>query len=85
MKLFQYDKKVWEEGDIDLTYQFGIFKNYSLLWVNFESPGRITHSPGGLNTLFSFFGGCLFSADIQQRRFCLAVGFFTKYFEGWRE
>jgi hypothetical protein len=24
MKLFQYDKKVWDEGAIDRTWQFGI-------------------------------------------------------------
>ncbi len=83
MKLFQYDKKVWDNGETDRTWQFGILNNRSLLWVNYENPGRIIHSSGGLNILFSFFGGCLFSVDIQQRRFCLAVGFFTEYVEGW--
>ena len=83
MKLFQYDKKVWEDGDTDHTWQFGIFKNHSLLWMNYESPGRIIHSSGGINILFSFFGGCLFSVNIQQERFCFAVGIFTEYVEAW--
>jgi hypothetical protein len=79
MKLFQYDKKVWEDDDIDHTWQFGIFKNRSLLWVSYESPGRIIHSSGGIKILLSFFGCSLFSIDIQQRRFLLAVAFFTEY------
>ena len=33
MKLFQYDKKVWDEGETSHTWQFGIFKNRSFLWV----------------------------------------------------
>ncbi len=83
MKLFQYDKKVWDENETDRTWQFGILKNRSLLWVNHENPGRIIHSSGGIKILFSFFGSSLFSVDIQQRRFCLAFAFFTEYFEGW--
>jgi hypothetical protein len=85
IKLFQYDKKVWDDGDIDHTWQFGIFKNRSLLWVSYESPGRIIHSSGGVKILLSFFGSSLFSIDIQQRRFCLAVGFFTEYSEGYND
>lgn len=85
MKLFQYDKKVWDDGPTDYTWQFGIINNRSLLWVYYQSPGSIIHSSGGLNILFSFFGGSLFSVDIQQRRFCLAVGFFTEYVEGFKE
>jgi hypothetical protein len=84
-KLFQYDKKVWDDGDTDHTWQFGIINNKTLLWVNYETPGRIIHSSGGINVLFTFFGGCLFSVDIQQRIFCLAVGFFTEYLEGWND
>ena len=83
-KLFQYDKKVWDDGDTDRTWQFCIINNRSLLWVHYETPGRIVHSSGGINVLLSFFsGGSLFGVDIQQRRFCLAVGFFTEYLEGW--
>ena len=55
MKLFQYDKKVWDDGDVNRTWQFGIVKNTSLLWVNYETPGGICHSSDGINILFSFF------------------------------
>jgi hypothetical protein len=85
MKLFQYDKKIWDEGDTYHTWKFLIFKNRSFLWVNFESPGRIIHFPGGINILFSLFGSSLFSIDVQQEKFCLAVGIFTEYSEGWSE
>ena len=84
-KLFQYDKKVWDDGDTDYTWQFGIFKNRSFLWVSYENPGRIIHSSGGIKILLSFFGGSLFNVDIQQERFCLAFGFFNEYFEGHQE
>ena len=85
IKLFQYDKKVWDDEETDHTWQFGIFKNRSLLWVSYENPGRITHSSGGIKILLSFFGSSLFSVDIQQRAFCLAFGFFTEYFEWSKE
>jgi len=83
MKLFQYDKKTWDNGEVSHTYQFGIIKNRSLLWVFFETPGGITHSAGGINILFSFFGGSLMSVDFQQNNFSLAFAFFNDYFEGW--
>jgi len=83
MKLFQYDKKVWEDGDTDHTWQFGIFKNRSLLWVSYESPGRIIHSSGGIKILLSFFGNSLFGIDIQQESFGLGFAFFTEYLKGW--
>ncbi|NDB83215.1 MAG: hypothetical protein EB127_10885 [Alphaproteobacteria bacterium] len=79
MKLFQYDKKTWENGEINRTWQFGIIKNKALLWVNFETPGGIVHSAGGINILFSFFGSSLMSVDFQQRKFSLAVAFITEY------
>lgn len=85
MKLFQYDKKVWDDGDVYLNWQFGIIKNRALLWVGFETPGKIVHSAGGINVLFSFFGSSLFGVDFQQRTFCLAFGFFTEYFDGWED
>jgi hypothetical protein len=47
--------------------------------VNFESPGGVIHSSGGINLLFSFFGNSLMSVDFQQRRFCLAFAFITEY------
>jgi len=85
MKLFQYDKKVWENGETSHTWQFGIVKNRSFLWVNYENPGGIVHCSGGFNVLFSFFGSSLFSVNIQQHKFGLAFAFFTEYFEGWGE
>jgi hypothetical protein len=83
MKLFQYDKKVWENGETSHTWQFGIINNLSFLWVNYETPGGIVHSAGGINILFSFFGSSLMSVDFQQNRFSLAFAFFTENFEGW--
>lgn len=83
MKLFQYDKKTWDNGEANHTWQFGIIKNRALLWVNYEFPGGIIHSTGGINILLSFFGSSLFEIELQQRKFSLAVAFFTEYFDGW--
>ena len=83
MKLYQHDKKTYQDGEITRTWQFGITKNKSLLWVCCETPGGIVHSAGGINILFSFFGSSLFGVDFQQDRFSLAFAFFTEYFEGW--
>ena len=85
MKLFQYDKKTWDNGEVDHTWQFCIIKNKSLLWVNCESPGGVSHSSGGINILFSFFGSSLMSVNFQQNKFGLAFAFFTEYFEGWED
>jgi hypothetical protein len=85
MKFFQYDKKVWDDGDVDHTWQFGIVKNTSLLWVNYETPGGICHSFGGINILFSFFGSSLFGVDLQQQTFNFGFHFFTEYFDGWED
>jgi hypothetical protein len=85
MKIFQFDKKTWGNGEVSRTWQFGIIKTKSLLLVNFETPGYITHSGGGINILFSFFGGSLMSVDFQQRNFSLGFAFFTEYFSGWGE
>lgn len=82
-KLFQYDKKVWDDGDTDHTWQFGIINNRSFLCVFYENPGRIIHSSGGIKILLSFFGNSLFGIDIQQESFGLGFAFFTEYFEGW--
>jgi len=79
MKLFQYDKKTWENDEVSHTWQFGVIKNRALLWVNYETPGGIVHSAGGINILFSFFGSSLMSVDFQQRKFSLAVAFITEY------
>jgi hypothetical protein len=86
MKLFQYDKKVWDNGDADYTWQFGIFKNRSFLWVSYENPGRmLVFSDGGLHILLSFFTNSLFGVDFQVGKFGLAFAFFTEYFAGWEE
>jgi len=83
MKLFQYDKKIWDTGVVDHTWQFGIIKNKSLLWVSCETSGGIVHSSGGINILFSFLGCSLFGVDLQQQTFSLGFHFFTDYFDGW--
>ena len=82
MKLLQFDKKVWDDGDTSHTWQFGILKNRSLLWVYYETPGGIVHSSGGFNILLSFFGSSLFSVNMQQYKFGLGFAFFAEYFEG---
>ena len=86
MKIFQFDKKVWDTGnEVSRTWQFGIIKNRALLWVSFETPGSQYSACGGINTLLSFFGSSLTSVDFQQRRFGLAFGILTEYFDGWEE
>jgi hypothetical protein len=82
-KFFQYDKQNYQDGEVSQTWQFGIIKNKSLLWVCYETPGGLIHSAGGINILFSFFGNSLFSVDFQQRTFGLAFAFFAEYFDGW--
>ena len=79
MKLYQHDKHTYQDGEVSQTWQFGIIKNRALLWVNYETPGGVIHSSGGINILFSFFGSSLFGVDFQQNRFSLAFGFFTEH------
>lgn len=79
MKLYEHSKQTYQDGEVSHTWQFGIIKNRALLWVGFETPGKIVHSAGGINLLFSFFGSSLFSVDFQQQRFCLAFAFITEY------
>ena len=84
MKLFQHDKKVWDDGDTSHTWQFGILKNRSFLWVYYDTPGGIVHSSGGFNILLSFFqSDSLFGAELNNDKQCLAFAFFAEYFEGW--
>ena len=83
MKLFQFDSCTWDSDKIDYTWQFGIFGDRTLLWVNYETPGGICHSFGGINILFSFFGSSLFGVDLQQQTFNFGFHFFTEYFDGW--
>ena len=78
-KLYEHSKQTYQDGEVSHTWQFGIINDISLLWVNFESPGGVIHSSGGINLLFSFFGNSLMSVDFQQRRFCLAFAFITEY------
>ncbi len=84
MKLFQHDKKVWDDSDTDRTWQFGIIKNRSFLWVNYENPSSLVHSNGGLHILLSFFTSTsLFGADFQVGKVSFSFNFFTTYFDGW--
>jgi hypothetical protein len=79
-KLFQYDKKVWDDGIADHTLQFGILKNRSLLWVHYED---FPTNHNGLHILFSFFTSSLFGVDFQVGKYVLSFNFFAEYFEGW--
>ncbi len=79
MKLYEHSEQTYQDGEVTHTWQFGIINDISLLWVNFESPGNVIHSSGGINLLFSFFGSSLMSVDFQQRKFSLAVAFITEY------
>jgi hypothetical protein len=86
MKPYQYNLKVWEGGETSRTWQFGVFNNRSLLWVNYENPSSLVHSNGGLHILLSFFTSTsLFGADFQVGKVGLSFNFFTEYFEGWSE
>jgi hypothetical protein len=85
MKLFQYDKKVWDNDETDRTWQFGIFNNRSLLWVNYENPSRLVFSDSGLHILFSFFTSSLFGVDFQVGKIGLSFNFFTEYMEEWND
>ena len=55
MKLFQYDKKVWENGETSHTWQFGILKNRSFLWVNYENPTNHHYSSPNSTSSNNFF------------------------------
>jgi hypothetical protein len=86
MKIFQYDKKSWYDEETSHTWQFGIFKNRTFLWVNYETPSSLVHSNGGLHILLSFFtSSSLFGADFQVGDVGLSFNFFTEYFDGWDE
>ena len=90
MKLFQYDKKVWDDAIpnngliADHTWQFGIINNKTLLWVNYENPSSLVHSNGGLHILLSFFTSTsLLGVDFQVGDVGLSFNFFTEYFDGF--
>ncbi len=77
MKPYQYNLKVWDDGDTDRTWQFGIINNKTLLWVHYENPSRLVFSDGGLHILFSFFTNSLFGVDFQLGKVGLSLNFFT--------
>jgi len=54
LKLFQHDKKVWDDGETSHTWQFGILKNRSFLWVDYENPTAHRWSSGGVKRLYPF-------------------------------
>lgn len=86
MKLFQYDKKVWDNGETSHTWQFGILKNRSFLWVDYENPTNHHWSSGGFHILLSFFTSSSFlGVDFQVGKVGLSFNFFTEYFDGWQE
>jgi hypothetical protein len=86
MKLFQYDKKVWDDEETSHTWQFGILKNHSFLWVNYENPTHQSYSSGGFHINLSFLSSSsLFGVELNNNKQCFAFYFFTEYFEGWTE
>ena len=84
-KLFQHDKKIWDDGDTDYTWQFVILKNRSFLWVSYENPTRHYYSSGGFHINLSFLSSSLFGIELNNNKQCLAFEFFTEYFEGFEE
>jgi hypothetical protein len=85
LKLFQYDKKVWDEGETSHTWQFVILKNRSFLWVNYENPTNHRYYSGGFHITLSFLASSLFGVELNNNKQSLAFEFFTEYFEGWNE
>jgi hypothetical protein len=85
MKLFQYDKKVWENGEVNHIWQFVILKNRSFLWVSYENPTSHYYSSGGFHINLSFLASSLFGIELNNNKQCLAFEFFTEYFDGWGE
>ena len=83
MKLHQYDKKVWDDGDANHTWQFGIIKNRSLLWVNYQNPTSEFYLSGGLRVLLLFSKSSPFGLEFQTNCWSLSFHFFTEYFKGW--
>ncbi len=86
MKPYQYNLKVWDNGETDRTWQFGIINNRSLLWMNYENPSSLVHSNGGFHVMLSFLtSSSLFGVDFQVGKVGLSFHFFTEYFDGWKE
>ena len=80
MKIFQYDKKVWDDGETSHTWQFGIVKNTSLLWVRYENPTHQFFASGGFHVSLSFLASSLFGIELNNNKQCIAFEFFTEYF-----
>jgi hypothetical protein len=85
MKLFQYDKKVWDNDETSHTWQFGIFKNRSFLWVNYENPTSQRWSSGGFHIDLSFLSSSFFGVELNDDKQSFAFYFFGEYFTGWDE
>lgn len=86
MKPYRYDKKVWENGETSRTWQFGIFKGRSFLWVNYENPTNRSYSSGGFHVTLSFLTDShLFGVELNNNKQCFAFCLMTEYFEGWGE
>lgn len=82
----QFDKKTWDDGETDRTWQFGVVKSRSLVTVMFSSPSSIIHSGGGLNVLLSFLTATSpLGVDFQHDRFCLSFYLFCEYIEPWSD
>jgi hypothetical protein len=83
MKIFKFDKKVWDNGEISYTWQFGIIKNRSLLWVSYENPTSHYYSSGGFHINLSFLSSSLFGIELNNDKQSLAFEFFTEYSGGF--
>ena len=85
MKLFQFDKKLWDNDKVSRTLQFGIIKNRALLWVlwvNYENPTNQYYSSGGFHITLSFLqSDSLFGAELNNNKQCFSFYFFTQYFD----
>jgi hypothetical protein len=79
MKLFQFDSKTWNPGEIDYTWQFGIFGNRTLLWARFEKDDA---NSLGVSAWF-LEDSSLLIATVEFWNVRLSVALFTKHFEGW--
>ena len=82
MKLFQFDSKTWNPGEIDYTWQFGIFGNRSLLWARFEKDDVWLTNGFGVSVWF-LCTSTLLIATVELWDVRLSVALFTEHFDGW--
>jgi hypothetical protein len=82
-KLFQYNKKVWDNAETSHTWQFGIFKNRSFLWVNYENPTSQCWSSGGFHIVLSILSNSFLGVELSNNKQSFAFCFFSEYFTGW--